>query len=197
MPKIDALLFDLCGIVIDIDFRRTVARWAELAERDAAELNQRIVVDATYHAYERGEIGCSEFFKYLKSSLDLDLGEDQIRDGWNAIFIGEMPGMAELLAAAAARFPLYLLSNTNRTHEIFWAREYAGPLKHFQKLFVSSTIGLRKPDRACYDRLVREIGVPAGSIMFFDDVRENVEGVRAAGLVGVHAPATADIERKW
>lgn len=193
--KIDVLLFDLGGIVLDIDFRRTVARWAELAGRDAAELHKRLVVDATFHAYERGEIACGAFFQYVKKALGLDLNEDQMRDGWNAIFIGEMQGMADLLAAAAQRYPLYLLSNTNRTHEIFWAREYAGTLAHFQKLYVSSTIGLRKPDRVCYDHVVRDIGVPAGGIMFFDDVRENIDGAQAAGLVAVHAPTTADIRQ--
>lgn len=194
MP-VEALLFDLGGVVIDIDFRRSVARWAELAGCNADDLRKRVVVDATYHAYERGEIACADFFNTLAASLELKLNEDQLRDGWNAIFIGELPGMADLLAKAAARYPLYLLSNTNRTHEIFWAREYAGTLAHFRKRFVSSTIGLRKPEPACYHHAVREIGVPADRIMFFDDLVENIDGARAAGLVGVHAPATADIRR--
>ena len=196
MP-VEALLFDLGGVVIDIDFRRSVARWAELAGCDPEDVRKRVVVDATYHAYERGEIACASFFKYLAGALDLKLNDDQLRDGWNAIFIGVLPGLPELLAKAAARYPLHLLSNTNRAHEIFWAREYAATLAHFQKRFVSSTIGLRKPDAACYHHAVREIGVPADRIMFFDDLIENIDGARAAGLVGVHAPATADIRRAF
>ena len=193
--RIEALLFDLGGVVIDIDFGRSVARWAALAGCDAAALRKRVVVDETYHAYERGEIACADFFNYLAGALDLKLNEEQLRDGWNAIFVGEMPGMASIIAEAAKRWPLYVLSNTNRAHELFWAREYAGTLGHFRKLFVSSTIGLRKPEAACYDHVVREIGVPADRIMFFDDVAENIVCARAAGLVGVHTPATADIRR--
>jgi putative hydrolase of the HAD superfamily len=66
-------------------------------------------------------------------------------------------------------------------------------LGHFKKLFLSSTIGLRKPDAAAYDHVVKEIGVPAERIVFFDDLAENVEGARARGLVAVHVTSTRDV----
>jgi putative hydrolase of the HAD superfamily len=70
---------------------------------------------------------------------------------------------------------------------------FAEVLGHFQKVFLSSTIGLRKPDAAAYDHVVREIGVPAERIVFFDDSTENIEGARARGLQAVHVTSTRDV----
>jgi HAD superfamily hydrolase (TIGR01509 family) len=117
----------------------------------------------------------------------------QFLEGWNAIFAGEMPEIAALLALAARRLPLYAFSNTNRAHEVHFTRAFAKVLAHFQKMFLSSTIGLRKPDAAAYDHVVKEIGVPAERIVFFDDVMENIEGARARGLVAVHVTSTRDV----
>jgi putative hydrolase of the HAD superfamily len=60
-------------------------------------------------------------------------------------------------------------------------------------LYLSSTIGLRKPDAAAYDHVVRSIGVPASRIVFFDDLAENVEGARGRGLKAVHVRSSADV----
>jgi putative hydrolase of the HAD superfamily len=66
-------------------------------------------------------------------------------------------------------------------------------LKHFREVFVSSTIGLRKPDAEAYHHVVQAIGVPASRIVFFDDVAENVEGARAVGIHAVQVRSSADI----
>jgi glucose-1-phosphatase len=60
-------------------------------------------------------------------------------------------------------------------------------------VFLSSSIGLRKPDPAAYDHVVKAIGVPASRIVFFDDVAENVAGARAVGLHAVQVKSSADI----
>ena len=49
-------------------------------------------------------------------SLGIGISDAQFLEGWNAIFAGEMPGIAPLLARAAKRLPLYAFSNTNGAH---------------------------------------------------------------------------------
>jgi putative hydrolase of the HAD superfamily len=97
-----------------------------------------------------------------------------------------MPGIASLLARAAKRLPLYAFSNTNSAHVEHFSQTYAGVLGHFQEMYLSSAIGLRKPDAAAYDHVVKAIGAPASRIVFFDDLAENIEGARARGLTAVH-----------
>jgi len=106
-----------------------------------------------------------------------------------------MPGIAPLLTRAAKHLPLYAFSNTNPPHVAHFSTAYADVLGHFRKIFLSSTIGLRKPDAAAYDHVVKAIGVPAQRIVFFDDSADNVAGARARGLIAVHVTSTDDVAR--
>jgi FMN phosphatase YigB (HAD superfamily) len=189
----DALLFDLGRVVLEIDFDRALACWAGHAGCDPAHFVGRFAQDDAYKRHERGEISDAEFFTALRASLGIEVTDSQFLEGWNAIFAGEMPDIAPLLARAARRLPLYAFSNTNRAHEAHFSQHFAQVLGHFQKLFLSSTIGLRKPDAAAYDHVVKEIGVPAGRIVFFDDSADNIEGARARGLQAVHVTSTRDV----
>jgi putative hydrolase of the HAD superfamily len=189
----DALLFDLGRVVLEIDFNRTLDCWAGHAGCEPGHLVGRFSPDEAYKRHERGEISDAEYFAALRGSLGIEVTDAQFLEGWNAIFAGEMPEIAPLLARAARRLPLYAFSNTNRAHAAHFSQAYAGVLGHFKKLFLSSTIGLRKPEAAAYDHVVKEIGVPAERIVFFDDLAENVEGARARGLVAVHVTSTRDV----
>lgn len=191
--NIEALLFDFGGVVVDIDFARVTRRWAEHAGHDAQTLHSRFSLDDAYSRHERGAIGASAYFASLRNSLGIDISDEEFLDGWNAIFGGVIPGIEALLTRAAARFPIYLFSNTNPTHEKFWVAEYADTLAPFRRLFVSSTIGLRKPDRAAFDHVAKEIGVAPGRILFFDDTAENVSGAEAAGLKAVLVRSSEDV----
>jgi HAD superfamily hydrolase (TIGR01549 family) len=189
----DALLFDLGRVVLDIDFRRTLVCWAGHAGCEPAQLVGRFSNDETYRRHERGEISDAEFFAGLRTSLGIKLSDAQFLEGWNAIFAGEMPGIARHLARAAKRVPLYAFSNTNVAHAEHFSVAFADVLSHFREIFLSSTIGLRKPDAQAYDHVVKAIGVPASRIVFFDDLAENIEGARARGLTAVHVTSPEDV----
>ena len=191
----DALLFDLGRVVLDIDFKRTLVCWAGHAGCEPSHLVGRFSNDETYRRHERGEISDTEFFSALRTSLGIKLSDAQFLEGWNAIFGGEVPGISQHLARAAKRAPLYAFSNTNAAHVEHFSVAYAGVLGHFREIFLSSSIGLRKPDPQAYDHVVKAIGVPASRIVFFDDLAENIEGARARGLTAVHVTSPDDVAR--
>jgi putative hydrolase of the HAD superfamily len=189
----DALLFDLGRVVINIDFGKAVACWAGHAGCTASDLAARYVRDEVYQHHEVGRISDADYFASLRASLGIPLTDEQFLEGWNAIFAGEMPDIETLLARAGKHLPLYAFSNTNPAHVAHFPTVYAHVLRHFREMFLSSSIGLRKPDTAAYDHVVKAIGVPAARIVFFDDLAENVEGARGAGLHAVQVKSTADI----
>ena len=193
--SIDALLFDLGGVVIEIDFERVFAHWAQAAGVSERHIRSHFGDDAPHQAYQRGEITDEAYFGHLRDHLQLPLSHDQLVAGWNAIFVGEMAGIGPLLAEAARARPLYAFSNTNRAHELCWSRAFASVLAHFQEVFVSSTIGLAKPDRVAFDHVAQAMGVAPERILFFDDLAANVIGARAAGFNAVQVKSTADIRR--
>jgi glucose-1-phosphatase len=189
----DALLFDLGRVVLDIDFSQALKCWATHAGCLPCDLAARFVRDEAYRRHEIGIITDADYFESLRASLGICISDAALLEGWNAIFAGEMPGIAPLLARAAVRMPLYAFSNTNRPHVEYFSSAYADLLGHFKAVFLSSTIGLRKPDAEAYDHVVKAIGVPPPRIVFFDDLAENIEGARAYGLTAVHVKSTDDV----
>jgi glucose-1-phosphatase len=193
--SVDVLLFDLGRVVLDISFDQVMTTWAGHAGCEPAELARRFVVNDSFKHHEIGRIDDAAFFAGLRQSLGIGITDAQFLEGWNAIFTGEMQGIAPLLAGAAKRMPLYAFSNTNPAHVAHFSQAYADVLSHFRQIFLSSSIGLRKPDAEAYDHVVKAIGVPAQRILFFDDSAANIEGARARGLCAIHVTSTDDVAR--
>lgn len=188
-----ALLFDLGGIVIEVDFNRSFAVWARLSGERIETVRARFSFDAFYERHERGEITAGEYFVSLRSSLAINLSDDQFMQGWNAIYVGRIPQTAELLRRLKDRIPIYALTNSNRAHQLIFEKEYAEELRSFRKVFVSSDLGKRKPEPAAFAAVAAEIGVRLDEVLFFDDTRENVEGALAVGMQAVHVRSVEDI----
>ena len=191
---VEALLFDLGGVIMDVDFSRVTRRWADHAGCDPIKLRARYTPDEDYRRHERGAISDEAYWAALRGTLGIDISDAQFLDGWNAIFDGVIPGVADWLPSACARLPSYAFSNTNPAHEAFWSAAYADTLKPLRKVFVSSRIGLRKPDREAFAYVARAMDVAPQHILFFDDALANVEGARAAGLQAVHVRSNADVK---
>jgi FMN phosphatase YigB (HAD superfamily) len=60
----------------------------------------------------------------------------------------------------------------------------------FEVIIDSLDIGVRKPEVAAYSAAVERLSVPAGSVLFIDDLTVNVEGARKAGLQGFRFDTT-------
>jgi HAD superfamily hydrolase (TIGR01509 family) len=191
--NVGALLFDLGGVVIDIDFGRALASWAAAAGVPVDTLRARFSFDDAYQRHERGEIEAAEYFAALRSSLRIDVPDAALVTGWNAIYVDEVPGMRALLATVADRFPLYAFTNSNRTHHAFSSARYADVLGTFRRVFVSFELGRRKPERAAFEAIAAAIGVPLDRILFFDDTPANVEGARAIGMRAVLVRTPVDV----
>jgi len=116
---VDALLFDIGGVIIDIDFECAFRSWAAAAGVSSDTMRARFAFDEPYECHERGEITAVEYFAALRSSLQVNLSDAALAAGWNAIHLNERPGIRALLRTAAERFPLYAFTNSNPVHQAF------------------------------------------------------------------------------
>ena len=189
----EALLFDLGGVLIDIDFSRALDAWAPYSALSPQDLRRRFKYDLQYQRHERGEIAAAEYFEYLAQTLQLTASLDQIERGWNAIFVGEIPQTRRWVEAMRDALPCYAFTNTNASHMAAWSRLFPSVVGAFDRIFASHELGLRKPERAAFDRIRDLTGTPAASILFFDDLAENVQAARDAGFQGVLVKSPADV----
>lgn len=189
----DALLFDLGGVVIETDFNRAFARWAAHANQPLNTIKPKFTYDRFYELHERGEIDAAAYFASLRTSLGIAISDSQFVDGWNDIYVGEIPGVAALLQRAKEKLPLYAFSNSNPTHQQVWSQTFADVLGLFDTIFVSSELGKRKPESEAFQAIAGAIGVALPRIVLFDDLLENVEGARAIGMQAIQVSSLEDI----
>ena len=190
-----ALLFDLGGVIMGLDWDRCFEHWARASGAEAAALRGRYSFDAAYKRHEVGEIGELDYYRSLRESLGIELTDAQWAEGWSALFTGEIHDVTRLVAQVRDRVPVYAFSNTNHAHRRAWAHRFAPAVALFREIFTSCDLGLRKPERESFHRVAERIGVAPAEILFFDDTAENVEGAREAGLQAILVRSPADVER--
>jgi len=193
VPAVDALLFDLGGVLVRIDFGRALAHWAACAGADAVELRPRFKFDETLMRYECGEIPAADYYANLRRALAIDIPDHEFDHGWNDIFAGEMEGVHEILERLRGQVPLYVFSNTNFDHQRVFSSQFKRILSPFDRVFTSCDIGKRKPTPEAFHAVAQAIDVPPERILFFDDTLANVEGALTVGMHAVHVRSAADI----
>ncbi len=191
---VEALLFDLGGVLVEIDFDRALAHWAKASGTSVERLRERFRPDEPYQRHERGEIGEREYFAALRDAMGLDIPDEDFEAGWGSIFVGEVPGIRPLVRSLESKAPLYVFSNTNVSHQRVWTARYAGLLESFRRVFASCELGKRKPAPEAFHAVAQAIDVPPEHILFFDDSLENVNGALAVGMQAVHVRSIEDIE---
>jgi FMN phosphatase YigB (HAD superfamily) len=185
-----AVLFDLGGVVLDIDFARPLAVWQPHSRLTPEQLRAAFRHDEPYLRHETGALPADGYLAHLREVLALDCDADTVRAGFNAILVAEIAETVRLLDAIRADVPRYAISNTNPVHVAEIARAFPALLPRFHRVFVSHEIGHRKPDAAAFRHVLEAIGVPAPTALLFDDLLPNIEAARALGMqaVQVHGP---------
>ena len=207
------IIFDLGGVWLPIDERRTLAAFAALAaeqgekaaqgNKPSADLAARLQPDIL--AYELGEIDdralLGRLGRALRRAPDTPPASDQaLTDAWNAMLLPFPEAHLPLLEALGDGYRIFLLSNTNALHiryvEQDFQRRFPGRkpfLQHFEKAYLSHELHLRKPQPEIYTHVLRDAGLDADGTLFVDDRAENIAAAAALGIHTYHHPANAPL----
>ncbi|MCA1686035.1 MAG: HAD family phosphatase [Planctomycetia bacterium] len=110
---------------------------------------------------------------------------EEFARAWSDIFCLNEPVAALVRNLKASGYPLILGSNTNELHASQFRRQFRETLTHFDRLVLSYEIGHIKPSAEFYLTCARAADAAPGDCLFIDDLPENVEGARSAGLSGL------------
>jgi len=194
MPqKYNAIIFDLGGVLYDIDTQRTKAAFAEIG---IADFNQFYNLEQQIHlfdALEKGQIDETAFVEGINKISGKSFDAEQVKQAWNALLIG-MPGEnIDLLKELKTQgYALYLLSNTNIYHYSAIQEELKTNFglnaldDLFDKAYCSFQIGMRKPDVEIYQHVVKTSILNPETTVFIDDNEDNIKSSISAGLPAIH-----------
>ncbi|MCB0430311.1 MAG: HAD family phosphatase [Flavobacteriales bacterium] len=190
--QIRNLIFDLGGVILNIDYNLTSAAFKKLGLHDFDTIYSKARQSDLFDNLEKGKITREGFAHRIREMGQGQWSNASVETAWNAMLLDLPVARLSLLADLAKQYRLFLLSNTNEIHlegcrMIF--REITGydNLAHiFEKEYYSNLIGMRKPDREVFDHIVDEQGLKREETLFIDDSIQHVEGAARAGLHAFH-----------
>lgn len=136
-----------------------------------------------FHGFETGKIGEEEFLAFAAGSRGITVEQaGRLLDAW---LLPCFDGVDELLDALAP-LPVQTacLSNTNARHWVsITDPEHAAftPVHRLDYPFASQLVGHAKPSEEIYKHVEEATGITPDSILFFDDLSENIEAARKRG----------------
>ena len=187
MKNSKALLFDLGGVLIDVDYHRTINAFTALGFENAQQLYNQFDQNQLFDRYEKGEVSSGYFIDQLKPLSRIEVSTGQVVDAWNAM-IGEFPiEKLNFINDLKQGIPCYLLSNTNEIHlkkamEALKKTPYPELDPLFKTCYYSHLIGKRKPDAETFRWVIDQMGFQAQNVLFIDDSPQHIEGAIQAGL---------------
>jgi putative hydrolase of the HAD superfamily len=191
LQNIKTFIFDLGGVIIDLNVAATFEAFAHITQVPLAEMLKHAEADF-FIKYEKGLISSADFRNEIRNISTVELSDGEIDDAWNAM-LGAIPlSRIELLKSLRQTHQVMILSNTNEIHEIAFHRillDVTGKdhLSYFtDQVYFSHEINMRKPDREIYNFVIEENNLNPAQTLFLDDKLENLIGATALGIQTMH-----------
>jgi glucose-1-phosphatase len=206
MKGIKNIIFDLGGVIINLDNRRTEEAFTALGIKNFRDYFGHGFAASFFSDYEIGKISDQEFIGALRHLGGLSqVPEQTIVDGWNALLLDFPPERIRLISELRKTYRLFLFSNTNALHlaalRQIWSNSFGGDGSlddYFEKTYYSHLMGMRKPDPESFGVILKENNLKGQETLFVDDAILNVEGAEQAGLKGLFLrPGISLLDFQW
>ncbi|MGE7773293.1 HAD family hydrolase [Chitinophaga sp. NPDC101104] len=192
MQGIRHIIFDLGGVILNIDISRTARAFEALGLDNFGKHYSQAHVSTLFNDLETGRVSEQEFVDKMKCVLPEGTTDQQVIDAWNALLLDYPVARLQLLQQLRNHYDLFLLSNTNAIHmkafNKILERERGIPslAAFFDKTYYSHLMGCRKPEPEAWQMVLDENGLKPEHTLFIDDTLPNVEAARALGIQSVH-----------
>ena len=186
------IIFDLGGVLLNLDFARTYEALKRLGINNPEEIIRLGKGSVILKNHESGAITDEEFIQSLKKLADSSVEHSDIVDAWNRLLVDFPKDRIEWLTGLKKKYRLFLFSNTNGIHLKHFRKIYSDAYNntlfddHFEKAYYSHLAGISEPDLKAYELVIRENELFPGETLFIDDSLVNVEAARQAGLQALH-----------
>ncbi len=186
------IIFDLGGVILNIDYRLTSQAFKNLGLDDFDEKYSQAKQNHLFDKLETGEISEADFSAQLKSYFSKGISESEIEKAWNAMLLDLPSERIELLKKLSGKYRLFLLSNTNIIHYKAYSAYLQGTFGKlifndiFEKQYLSFEIGLRKPDKKIFELVLTENKLNPTETLFIDDSIQHIEGAKKTGVATFH-----------
>jgi HAD superfamily hydrolase (TIGR01509 family) len=192
LAEIKNIIFDLGGVILNLDFKRAEQAFIDMGMKNFNELFASGQVKSFFKDYEVGLIDDVQFIKELRNAAGAEHADEVVIAAWNAM-LGDFPKeRIEFLNGLKKKYRLFLFSNTNAIHLQSFRKTYTDSFPdswlddHFETAYYSHEIKQRKPDKKAFEYVLKQSGLKPEETLFIDDSLPNIEGAKEAGLQTIH-----------
>lgn len=186
------IIFDLGGVILDIDYKKTIDAFKALGFEQFDIHYTQAQQSGLFDAFETGKMTPQAFIESLKFYLPASVQDHEIIAAWNALLLPWDKNKIAFLDGLKSRYNLYLFSNTNAIHKACFDKSLSEKMGHqsldnfFLKTYYSHSFGYRKPHPESFKLILNENNLTPEETLFIDDSVQHVEGARHAGLIAIH-----------
>ncbi len=194
------IIFDLGGVLINIDYGATERAFVELGIADFATRYSQLAQNNFFDEWETGRIDEDAFISGMQTAGGDALTRDQILTAWNAMLLDFPLRRLQLLQQLRNHYDLILLSNTNAIHETAFnkilmdAHGIPGIAHFFDKVYFSHRVGMRKPNDDIFLRILDENGFRPDQTLFIDDSPQHIATAARLGIRTIYLEKGMTIE---
>lgn len=198
---IQNIIFDMGGVLIDIDYSLTAKAFLKYGLADFDKIfNQGEQLDFI-SAFERGELMPHEFRMHIRNLVAVNLPDEVIDACWNALILDFQLSRLEQIKALSKSYKLFILSNNNAIHfkKLISKIEQVVPFstfrQHFISCYFSHLIHLQKPNKEAFSLVLRENNLKVEETLFVDDSIQHIQSAAALGIRTLLVNAAEPIEK--
>lgn len=183
------LLFDLGGVIMNLDRMRAVRNLKKLGMEDADTVLGQYAQQGPFALLESGTISPDEFHRRMIALIPGGADPEAVDEAFISFLDGIPTHRLRALRELRENFRLFMLSNTNA---IMWeteikrqfAQEGLGIADYFDGVVTSYTTGVMKPDARIFEITEERLAIRPAETLFLDDSQANCD---AATRLGWHA----------
>ena len=196
--SIDAIIFDLGGVIINLDYQRTIDAFKSLGMSNFEEVYTQAQQSNLFDEYETGKISSQHFINQLLPFLPAGTSPNKVVHAWNEMILDFPLERLELLDQLKGTHRVFLLSNTNELHlqsvERSLAKTTSRKLESFfEKVYLSHEVKLRKPHKEIFEQVCSEQKLNPSKTLFIDDTIGHINGAKSVGLITHHLQKEEEI----
>lgn len=192
MEGIKNIVFDLGGVLMNIDFKRTFDAFEIIGFRGAEQAFQDPEINRLCMDFEIGVYCSIEMRRKFREISGFKCTDSQFDKAWNALLIDFPPERIRRVQQLAKKYKTYLLSNTNPIHARHFNAELGRnfgieSMDHLlDKAWYSHILGFRKPDERIFNKVLKASRLNPAETVFIDDLEMNVKVAETVGMKGIH-----------
>lgn len=193
LTNIKNIIFDLGGVIINIDYNKSIEELQKLCKDDCQVQYSQKEQSHIFDLFETGNSSPEDFRKDLRETYQMrDVTDQQIDDAWNAMLLDIPQERIDLLKELGKKYRIFLLSNTNAVHlEAFnkiVEHSFSIPSLDslFEEAYYSHLVGKRKPDAAIFEMILNSHNLAKEETLFIDDSIQHIESARKVGIHTLH-----------